>query len=75
MIPTYDWTEPDIVKLVQRNHTPDEEVTVVTVDGGANTRIACDFCGNPWPCAVLLDLRADLDERKRVALGEERSKK
>lgn len=78
MIPTYDWTEPDIVTLVRRHHTPDEQILIISGDGNAQPSIICSLCRtSPWPCAILLDLRAwwEENECKRVAMREERSKK
>lgn len=76
-IPTYNWSEPAIVRLAEQNHVPTEEMAPISIEGGVNTQISCDSCGNPWPCAVLLDLRAwwEENDRKRLAMREERGKR
>jgi hypothetical protein len=61
-----DLNDSDVRALLDRNHTP-EEITVRRVDDTvATVIIACEKCGEPYPCPTRLALREEKDKRLRA---------
>lgn len=54
---SYDFSEPLIRDLVERNHVPEEVITRVDADGVAVGSVVCEACGEDWPCTTLTALR------------------
>ena len=75
---SYDFSEPMIRALVERNHVPEEIITRTNADGLAVGEIVCEACGEEWPCSTLKALRASFhirNEHGSFKITEPESKK
>lgn len=50
-----DWTDPDVLQMVKRNHVPTEDWTMA----GFLIGVRCETCGNGWPCPTVVRLRQE----------------
>lgn len=60
-LPQYDFSDPMISTMVERNHAPYE----IWSSRGVFMGVFCDYCHNNWPCparAALVDYRVNVDE-------------
>ena len=57
MLDSYDWSERQVRRLVDRNHVPEEQVDYGP-ESAVVARVLCAECHQNWPCDILNALRA-----------------
>lgn len=55
-VKTYNWEDPQIREMVERNHVPGE-VWYHSAGGSQLTGIFCEECNQDWPCSTVLALK------------------
>lgn len=66
---TYDFTDPYIVTMVSRDHSPTESFRVNVAGFSESNGIRCDNCQQEWPCPPIQALR-EWQKAKLDRMGE-----
>lgn len=57
-----DFSDPQIQRMVELGHWPDEKWNRLMSGQSELLSVYCDQCGHDWPCPTILSLRAWKEE-------------
>jgi len=64
-----DLTDPAVLKMADRNHSPEEHMTRNEA-GWAQSRVACSFCELDWPCPTRVTIRRMAEQQEKAQAVE-----